>query len=477
MAFTTQTFTFVFLPLCLAMYYLTVLLEKHGFLSAFFQKIRVTDLLLIGIGCVFYLWSCFDDLFRFLAYILVIWLLGKAIETKPQRSTLFLIGICFALFVLIHFKYTGMVFTVWNFFFKDSLSKDPIVAPLGISFITFSAISYLADIYHERAESGSFIDCALYLSFFPKVVSGPIVLWRDFERQPKAKNLSLTGFADGISLLMLGFTKKLILADSFGDSLSKMGTLIDTPTAWFGALLYMLQLYFDFSGYSDIAIGLSKMLGFSVKANFNFPYLSCSISEFWRRWHISLGTWFKEYVYIPLGGNRKGTVRTLVNVLVVFLLTGIWHGAGVTYLTWGGINGFCIVVEKLIADKKWYQKTPSILKWICTFFITLFCWELFRFESFSDCTTWILTMFGKPQPYEMPYTWKYFLDAQIITLAIIGVLGSTVCGLPKVQQTQQKLIQTKAGYITYQLVLLLLFVLSIVFMVNSQYSPFIYFRY
>ena len=336
MAFTTQTFTFVFLPLCLALYYLTVLLEKHGFLSAFFQKIKATDLLLIGIGCVFYLWSCFDDLFRFLAYILVIWLLGKAIETRPQKSTLFVIGIGFALFVLIHFKYTGMVFTVWNFFFKASLSQDPIVAPLGISFITFSAISYLADIYHKKAGAGSLIDCALYLSFFPKVVSGPIVLWRDFAGQPKAKDISLSGFADGVSLLMLGFAKKLILADSFGDSLSKMGTLIDTPTAWFGALLYMLQLYFDFSGYSDIAIGLSKMLGFSVKANFNFPYLSCSISEFWRRWHISLGTWFKEYVYIPLGGNRKGTVRTLVNVLVVFLLTGIWHGAGVTYLTWGG---------------------------------------------------------------------------------------------------------------------------------------------
>lgn len=477
MAFTTQTFTFVFLPLCLAMYYLTVLLEKRGFLSTFFQKIRATDLLLIGIGCVFYLWACFDDLFRFLTYILIIWLLGKAIETRPQKSTLFVIGVCFALFVLIHFKYTGMVFTVWNFFFKDSLSQYPIVAPLGISFITFSAISYLADIYHEKAKSGSLIDCALYLSFFPKVVSGPIVLWRDFEGQTRTKNFNLTGFVDGISLLMLGFAKKLILADSFGNSLSKMGGVIDAPTAWFGALLYMLQLYFDFSGYSDIAIGLSKMLGFSVKDNFNFPYLSCSISEFWRRWHISLGTWFKEYVYIPLGGNRKGTARTLVNVLVVFLLTGIWHGAGVTYLTWGGINGICIVIEKLIAKKNWYQKIPNFLKWICTFLITFFCWELFRFESFSDFYTWVMIMFGKLQSYDLPYTWKYYLDAQILTLAIIGLLGSTIFGLPKVQQIQQKILQTKSGYAIRQLVLLLLFVLSIVFMVNSQYSPFIYFRY
>ncbi len=476
MAFTTQTFTFLFLPLCLAMYYLTVLLEKRGFLSTFFQKIRATDLLLIGIGCVFYLWACFDDLFRFLTYILIIWLLGKAIETRPQKSTLFVIGVCFSLFVLIHFKYTGMVFTVWNFFFKDSLSQDPIVAPLGISFITFSAISYLADIYHEKAKSGSLIDCALYLSFFPKVVSGPIVLWRDFEGQARTKNINLTGFVDGISLLMLGFAKKLILADSFGNSLSKMGG-IDTPTAWFGALLYMLQLYFDFSGYSDIAIGLSKMLGFSVKDNFNFPYLSCSISEFWRRWHISLGTWFKEYVYIPLGGNRKGTAQTLVNVLVVFLLTGIWHGAGVTYLTWGGINGICIVIEKLIAKKNWYQKIPNFLKWICTFLITFFCWELFRFESFSDFYTWVMIMFGKLQSYDLPYTWKYYLDAQILTLAIIGLLGSTIFGLPKVQQIQQKILQTKSGYAIRQLVLLLLFVLSIVFMVNSQYSPFIYFRY
>ncbi|MGN0789741.1 MAG: MBOAT family O-acyltransferase, partial [Christensenellales bacterium] len=281
-----------------------------------------------------------------------------------------LIGVVFVVYTLAHFKYSAMLTDLWNYLFKDSKEPKSFVAPLGISFITFSAISYLADIYKGKAESGNLIDCLLYMTFFPKVVSGPIVLWRDFKEQIRSKDINFNNFVEGLNRLMIGFAKKLILADTFGACIASATGAIDIPTAFGVSILFMLQIYYDFSGYSDIAIGLSKMLGIGVKENFNFPYLSTSISDFWRRWHVSLGTWFREYVYIPLGGNRKGTKRTIINIAIVFLLTGIWHGAGWTYILWGAINGFCNIIEKLIADKKFYVKTPTVIKWVLTMAIT-----------------------------------------------------------------------------------------------------------
>lgn len=245
----------------------------------------------------------------------------------------------------------------------------------------------------------------------------------------------------------------------------------------YAALLYMLQIYFDFSGYSDIAIGLSGMLGFPMKENFNFPYLSRSITEFWRRWHISLGTWFREYIYIPLGGSRQGKKRTVLNVLTVFLLTGIWHGAGLGYFLWGMINGVCNVIEKLIGEKKFYKKTPGLVKWLFTTLITFFSWELFRFGKLSLFNDQLMIMFGLKRFTAIPYTWRYYLDAQIVTLAVIGALGATVWGLPKIRNAYLKFTGTKTGYLINQLVFVLLFIISVMFMVSSQYSPFIYFRY
>lgn len=498
MAFTTQVFLFLFFPACFAGYFLVEALKKCGALGRFLEKIRLSDLALLGISCAFYMWACFDDVLWLLGYILVVWLLGIAIqrsrksgaallltsEDAPEKTRTFPIAaviltaaVLLVTYVLIHFKYTGLLAQVWNFFFKDSLKGKSILAPLGISFITFSAISYLADIYQGKAAPGSLLDCALYLSFFPKVVSGPIVLWRDFHSQIRQRRISLELVSDGVSRVMVGFAKKLILADTFGACIASISGGMDSATAFGVGLLYMLQIYFDFSGYSDIALGLANMLGFRFRENFDFPYLSRSITEFWRRWHISLGTWFREYIYFPLGGSRKGSGRTIINIGIVFLLTGIWHGAGWTYMLWGIINGLCNIAEKLLADNPLYRKTPGVVKWALTMCVTFFCWELFRAESFGQFRDWLFTMLGLIRFDAIPYTWQYYFDAKMITLMLVGILGATVFGLPRVQALWQRIGNTRWGYLGQQLLYVVLFVLAVMFMVNSKYSPFIYFQY
>ena len=471
-------------------------MQRKSFLSALLKKIRATDLVLIAIGCVFYLWACLDDLYRLLVYILAVYLLGILLkktrgkyitvhqaecEGGEHRVSLALpilfLSVLFTVAALIHFKYTGMLSEILGFLLKDTVTLPSIIAPLGISFITFSAISYLADIYYGKADPGSLIDCALYITFFPKVVSGPIVLWRDFSAQMRTHAVSLSRISDGIGRVMIGCAKKLILADTFGAVIASVPQEMDALTAAGIGLLYMLQIYYDFSGYSDIAIGLSGMLGFEMKENFNFPYLSTSITEFWRRWHISLGTWFREYIYFPLGGSRKGKVRTVVNIAVVFLLTGIWHGAGWTYMLWGIVNGVCNVAEKLLSGCKIYEKTPKALKWLATMTVTYFCWGLFRFPTFEAFRAWLRVMLGITRFAEIPYSAAYYFDTRITVLVIVAALGATVWGLPAVQRLSDRVKTHPAGYLLSQTVRMLLFVVAMLFMINSDYSPFIYFQY
>ena len=497
MAFTTQIFTFVFLPVFLIISSVFDFIKRKNIFAGFFEKLRIADISLIALSFAFFAWACFDDVIFLFLYTLLVFVMGKIIhhfrssglsftltDNNGKIKKIYIAIIYFAVFVsiisfiLLRFKYMGLVNKLWNIFFSDTWSTQSLMAPLGISFITFSAISYLSDIYKGLADSGSFIDCALYISFFPKIVSGPIVLWRDFKHQIKKRAMSIDGFTMGINRLMVGYAKKLILADTFGACIAKIpANSIDLITSWGMALLYMLQIYYDFSGYSDIAIGLANILGFDFKNNFNFPYLSTSITEFWRRWHISLGTWFREYIYFPLGGSRKGKKRTVINIAVVFILTGIWHGAGWTYMLWGALNGLCNIIEKLLAENKIYLITPKIIKWFLTFTVTFFSWEIFRFEGISQVIKQFKVMFGILSFESIPYTWQYYFDFRIIILALIGLIGATVFGLGKVKAPFEKFASTKIGLILKELVYILLFVTAILFMVNSSYSPFIYFQY
>lgn len=507
MGFTTQFFFFVFFPICMLCYLAIQLLEKNKYLKNIIKVVRLSDVILIIFSMGFYMWACFDDIYRFVLYILFVYAAGKAVEKRRSKKFLLVIEdetctgeekcrkdlrkVSWALpvlvltvsclvFCLVYFKYTYLLTDIWNFLFHRSMEAQSYMAPLGISFITFSAISYIVDIYRGDEKAGDLIDCALYLSFFPKVVSGPVVLWKDFKTQISKRNYTLDLGVNSLNRIMLGFAKKLILADQFGALLTEIPLYeggIDPLTALGMMFVYMLQIYFDFSGYSDIAIGLAGLFGLEFKENFNFPYRSKSISEFWRRWHISLGTWFREYVYIPLGGSRCSKRKIIRNQAIIFLLTGIWHGAGWSYLLWGGINGFFVVVERIVKDKKIYQRTPNIVKWFCTMLITLIAWQFFRFTTMAEVRICFSSLFSQYDLADLPYTWKYYFDTRMIFLMAVGTVGATVFGMEKLKLCIKRVVNSKIGFIVQEAVIFSLFVIAIMCMVNSTYSPFIYFQY
>ncbi len=494
MGFTTPIFFFVFLPICLIVYYTVYAAEKLGKFGQKIKKLRLRDVLLVVMGLGFYAWTCQENAFRLLIYMLVIFVFGRIIDKYRRPATALsdvdgglkrhsertlitglLVGA--VVFLLVYSKYWAKAISVWNWFFDTELPVHNITAPLAISFLTFSAVSYLVDVSRGKATTGSLLDCMLYLSFFPKIISGPTVLWQDFQVQIPDRRLKLDGVSEGITRIMTGFVKKVLIADTLGTCIINIPEVnIDAPTAWISAFLYMLQIYYDFAGYSDIAIGLSKLFGFEIKENFNFPYCSTSIGEFWRRWHISLGSWFREYVYFPLGGSRVSLIKTLRNLGIVFLLTGLWHGSGRTYLAWGAINGICVIVERLLRGKTIYEKTPKWIKWFGTMSVTFICWEIFRFGSLDSVRQWWNIACGSLS-YQNINTWQNYFDMQIFVIAVVGTLGATLFGIKPIRTYYQKLISFKVGYAIQQAVLLVLFVVAVMFMVSSGYSPFIYFQY
>ncbi len=496
MGFTTPIFFFVFLPICLIAYYAVLAAQRLGRFGKCIKKLRIHDVVLVIFGLGFYGWTCFDNISRLMFYMFLIFAFGKIIgkcrtengqpvtvggDGKNQNTQIRILVtslfVVVVVFCLVYSKYWSEVISGWNSFFGTELPQRSITAPLAISFLTFSAVSYLVDVSRGKATTGSLLDCMLYLSFFPKIISGPTVLWQDFQAQLPSRKSNFDGVSDGFTRIMIGFAKKVLIADTLGSCMVNIPeTNIDAPTAWISAFLYMLQIYYDFAGYSDIAIGLSKVFGFEIKENFNFPYCSTSVGEFWRRWHISLGTWFREYVYFPLGGSRRGLVITLRNLGVVFLLTGIWHGSGKTYLVWGAVNGICVILERLLSGKKVYEKIPRLIKWLCTMFITLICWEIFRFGNLESVRQWGKIACGMIS-YQNINTWQNYFDMQILVIAVIGTLGATLFGIKPIRTYYQKLISGKVGYAIQQAVLLVLFVVAVMFMVSSGYSPFIYFQY
>ena len=500
MGFTSSVFLFAFLPISLLCYWVAdFITNKIGF----FKSIRFNDVILVFMSAVFYAWSCADHIVWLFLYIIMIYFLGMIIYKTQNvylrlplyqekndgfhpvpafhlQILLFAVALLITLTILLRYKYSDFFNRILNPYGLHVKSGMMAVAPMGISFIVFSSVSYLADIKNGKAQPGTFLDCMMYLTFFPKIISGPIVLWRDFKPQIGNPQISLDNKLWGMNRICIGFAKKVLLADIFGFTISQIeynGSYgIDTITVWITVLLYMLQIYYDFAGYSDIAIGLSQLLGISCKNNFNFPYRSLSITEFWRRWHISLGTWFKEYVYIPLGGSRKGLNRTMVNLTIVFMLTGFWHGAGWNYILWGAINTAAVLLDRLVMKKHSYAKVPSLIKWAGTMFIVMLFWQLFRYPTLHEAVDCIYAMFhAHTEP--VTYTWKFFLDQRLVFLMVVGILGSTVLGSPIVLAKWQKYQKYSVVFLVQELVLLVLVVLSIISVVSSTYSPFIYFQY
>ncbi|MBS5938000.1 MBOAT family protein [Clostridium sp.] len=465
MVFSSTIFIFIFLPFILLLYYIAG------------KKIKNYILLIASL--IFYAWGGVAYLKILIASIILNYSFGILVDKYSNREILkkaiLTLGVILNLSILFYYKYYDFFIENANVLFGTNLSLKHIVLPIGISFFTFQGMSYIIDIYRGDGKvNKNPFSVALYISLFPQLVAGPIIKYKTIDKEIRSRQESIEQFSYGINRFVLGLSKKVIIADILGAMADNIFSLyekgIDTPTAWIGAICYTFQIYYDFSGYSDMAIGLGHMFGFRFMENFNYPYISKSITEFWRRWHISLSTWFKEYLYIPLGGNRKGNVY--VNLFIVFLVTGIWHGASWTFILWGIWHGIFIVFERLIKNKSWYINIPSIIKYLVTMFIVIIGWVLFRADDLSQAFGYLEVMFGVNSNANL-YEFTYFINKKLVLWIVVAALGS----LPFISNKLRKYNGNKSFEIISTVGILILFILSIVFIINSTYSPFIYFQF
>lgn len=376
MLFSSMIFLWLFLPLVFCSYYL---IDK-----------RFKNILLLISSIIFYAWGGVSYSLIMLSSIIINYifalLIDKAIEDNDLKNKKIYLALCIIinLSILGYFKYTNFIISIINSLSQNKIIElTNIILPIGISFYTFQALSYVIDVYrgHNKAQKNIF-NLALYISFFPQLIAGPIVKYHDIENQILNRNESLENIFYGIKRFIYGLSKKVILANMFALScdeiLKQPADELGTALVWCASVLYTLQIYYDFSGYSDMAIGLGKMFGFNFLENFNYPYISKSIKEFWRRWHISLSTWFKEYLYIPLGGNRKRKLFTYINLLIVFFATGLWHGASYNFILWGLFHGFFLVIERIFLGKLLEKNKLKFINHIYVIFVFVIGWVLFR---------------------------------------------------------------------------------------------------
>lgn len=464
MLFSSTIFIFIFMPIIYGLIYLIPSTKIQNYI------------LLIG-SLIFYAWG--EPIYIilmistvFLNYILALSFNTKDSRVKKQNLTL---SIVLNLGILAVFKYTGFILGNINNLFNLNIPIPYIAFPLGISFFIFQALSYVIDVYRGQAPiQRNFFKLILYISFFPQLIAGPIVKYIDINEQIDKRKLSLHKVSVGINRFIIGLSKKVLISNTTGKIVDTIFNLsssdITTPLAWLGAIAYCIQLYYDFSGYSDMAIGLASMAGFDLKENFNYPYISKSIKEFWRRWHISLSTWFKEYVYIPLGGNRKGRHRTNLNLLTVFILTGIWHGASWTFVAWGLFHGAFIMLEnyKIINTKKW--KYP-FLKHLYALLVIIVGFVIFRANDFNQINIFLSKMFINIDTDILLA--KELLDNKTVILLLAGIVFS----MPVVNRLKNLRFLNKVKLETSFACTLILFILCIMFLSTSTYNPFIYFRF
>ncbi|MDU5109154.1 MAG: MBOAT family O-acyltransferase [Clostridium sp.] len=465
MVFSSTIFIFIFLPFILFLYYIVG------------KKIKNYILLIASL--IFYAWGGVAYLKILIASIIINYSFGILVDKYSSREifkkVILTLGIILNLSILFYYKYYDFFIENINVLSGTNISLKHIVLPIGISFFTFQGMSYIIDIYRGDGKvNKNPFSVALYISLFPQLVAGPIIKYKTIDKEIRSREESVEQFSYGINRFVLGLSKKVIIADILGamaDNIFKLYEIgIDTPTAWIGAICYTFQIYYDFSGYSDMAIGLGHMFGFRFMENFNYPYISKSVTEFWRRWHISLSTWFREYLYIPLGGNRKGNVY--VNLFIVFLVTGIWHGASWTFILWGIWHGIFIVIERIINKKNWYINIPSTIKYLVTMFIVIIGWVVFRADSLSQAVGYLEVMFGINSNANL-YEFTYFINKKLVLWIVIAALGS----VPFISNKLRKYNGNKKFEIISTIGISILFILSIVFIINSTYSPFIYFQF
>ena len=464
MVFSSYLFIFFFLPLALLGYYAAPKKLRHLTLTIF--------------SYIFYGWAnpwfCLLMLFN----TSVDYTNGRLMGAYPKRKKLFVtISIVCDLAILGFFKYFNFGLDNYNATMAvlgipeaQYLGFFRVVLPLGISFYTFQSMSYVIDVYRDDAKVvTNFIDYACYVSMFPQLVAGPIIRFQDVADQLRERTLTWEKFARGTSFFMFGMAKKVLLANPCGkiaDTTFNTGDL-SCLDAWYGAVAYAFQIYFDFSGYSDMAIGLGLMLGFVFAKNFDSPYRSKSITEFWRRWHLSLSTWLRDYLYIPLGGNRKGSVRTYINLALVMLLGGLWHGASWNFLIWGGIHGSYLAFERAQGKESIYHKLPALLQIVITFFIVLIAWVFFRADTLPDAAQYLKCMFGGATPGQGEAVRGLIYNPYYVVNFILA--GVTIWALPQTWDFTRRLTWPKIAWC------ILLFFISLIALTTQSYNPFIYF--
>ncbi len=470
MLFSSLTFFLIFLPFVFLLYRVLPFKGQNA-------------LLLIA-SLFFYAWGEPRYILLMLLSITINYTAGLIIVRCKKRSTnakiALAISVSVNLLLLGYFKYYNFVADIFHSAFnREVLPALNILLPIGISFYTFQAISYIVELYRCTIKvQKSWFRLALYISFFPQLIAGPIVQYSVVEHNLSHRSTSYAQTVYGVKRFIYGFAKKIILANAFAAKADEIFGIspidMSTSLAWLGALYYSLQIYYDFSGYSDMAIGLGNMFGFNFPENFNYPYISKSITEFWRRWHISLSTWFKEYLYIPLGGNRKGQARTLINLFVVFLATGIWHGASFQFLFWGIYYGAVLLFERLFF-KNVLKKIPSFLGNIYSLIIIMVGWVIFRAPGLNAGITIIKNMFIFTSGNKA-YPVLRYIDARMAILIIVGIL---LCGIVQslFKNYKNALFSKDENSILQVVALLCLCFLCLMLLVSNTYNPFIYFRF
>ncbi len=447
----------------------------------FFTPKKYKNLLLLIISLIFYTFGEGILVLLIIASTLIDFYAGKIIEKGFRKQGLRL-SIFANLSFLVYFKYAAFAFENYYSFLEligvsnlDWQNIPNIVLPLGISFYTFQTMSYTIDVYRGNVKANSnLINFATYVTLFPQLIAGPIVRYKDIHRQLIDRKQNTKQFSEGVERFIIGLAKKMIIANNLA---YVADSIIDIPNsdlhssaAWIGILAYSFQIYYDFSGYSDMAIGLGKMFGFEFLENFNYPYIAKSIRDFWRRWHISLSTWFRDYLYISLGGNRKGNKRTYINLIIVFFITGLWHGASWNFIVWGLFHGFFLIIERL-GFAKILAKTPKIISHIYTLFIVVIAWVFFRLETLTDALNYIKSMFSFNKHPKVDFL-SHYLTKEVIMAFVLAILFS----FPIYKTITNKL--NNNVYLSIKtLFLLLLFVLSTMYIAIDSYNPFIYFRF
>ncbi|MBO4245755.1 MAG: MBOAT family protein [Bacilli bacterium] len=459
MEFSSIIFLVIFLPIFLFSYFLI-------------KNNTYRNIILLLFSLVFYAFGEPIYILLMIASIIINYLLALLMD-KHKNKLLLILAITINIGLLIIFKYTDFIIDINNFLFNTSFVHKNILLPIGISFYTFQILSYVIDVYLGKVKVQKnilFLGC--YITAFPQLIAGPIVRYETIEDELINRKTNIDNFYQGLRLFIIGLSKKVLIANNVGYVADHIFQTSPSTYGFIGVITsiicYTLQIYYDFSGYSDMAIGIGKMLGFNFPKNFNYPYIAESITDFWRRWHITLSTWFKEYVYIPLGGNKVKPFRHIINILIVWLLTGLWHGASINFLCWGLFYAIFLLIEKYLL-KNILNRMPKLIRHLYTLIIVMLGWNIFYHTNIGDLLNSFKALIGL---YGFG-SFKVFIYTESFTVInIIAFIAGIIFAMPIIKETKNKYLN-----MIYDIILILLFILCLVFLISNTYNPFIYFRF